>query len=98
MKIYLALTVASLKMYFRNKQALFWALFFPLLIMIIFGMMNFNKYSSPNVGIYDAANNDASQALIEALKGNSDQKLLSVSTGTLDELHHELEFGSSRAV
>ena len=98
MKIYLALTVASLKMYFRNKQALFWALFFPLLIMIIFGMMNFEKYASPNVGIYDAANNDASKALILALGGTSDEELLSVTTGTLDELHHELEFGSSRAV
>ena len=98
MKIYLALTVASLKMYFRNKQALFWALFFPLLIMIIFGMMNFDKYASPNVGIYDAANNDTSQALILALGGTSDEELLSVTTGTLDELHNELEFGSSRAV
>jgi ABC-2 type transport system permease protein len=98
MKIYLALTVASLKMYLRNKQALFWALFFPLLIMIILGMMNFDKYASPNVGIYDAANNDASQALILALGGTSDEELLSVTTGTLDELHNELEFGSSRAV
>ena len=85
-------------MYLRNKQALFWALFFPLLIMIILGMMNFDKYASPNVGIYDAANNDASQALILALGGTSDEELLSVTTGTLDELHNELEFGSSRAV
>jgi len=98
MKIYLALTVASLKMYFRNKHALFWALFFPMLIMIIFGMMNFEKYNSPNVGIYDAANNDASQALIQALGGTSDGELLNISTGTLVELHRELEFGNSRAV
>ena len=77
---------------------MFWAQFFPLLIMIIFGMMNFDKYASPNVGIYDAANNDASQALILALGGTSDEELLSVTTGTLDELHNELEFGSSRAV
>ena len=98
MKIYLALTVASLKMYFRNKQALFWALFFPLLIMIIFGLMNFDKYSSPNVGIYDGADNEASRALIQALQGNSEQELLDVEMGTLDEVHHELEFGGSRAV
>ena len=68
MKIYLALTIASLKMYFRNKQALFWALFFPLLIMIIFGIMNFDRYNSPNVGIYDAAKNPASQALQHIIK------------------------------
>ena len=97
MKIYLALTVASLKMYFRNRQALFWALFFPLLIMLIFGIMNFDRFNSPDVGIYDAADNEASRALIEALRGTGDQKLLSVSVDTLDEVHYELEFGGSRA-
>jgi ABC-2 type transport system permease protein len=97
MNIYLALTVASLKMYFRNKQGLFWALFFPLLIMIIFGMMNFDKYNSPNVGIYDAADNPASQALIQALQGSSEQELLDVTVATFEEAQHELEFGSSRA-
>jgi ABC-2 type transport system permease protein len=98
MKIYLALTVASLKMYFRNKQALFWALFFPLLIMIIFGIMNFDRFNSPRVDIYDAANNDASQALIQALQGTGGEQLLNAHVGTLDEAHHELEYGSSRAV
>jgi ABC-2 type transport system permease protein len=98
MKIYLALTIASLKMYFRNRQALFWALFFPLLIMIIFGIMNFDGYNSPDVGIYDAADNEASRALIQALQGSQEQELLNVTTDSLNELHHELEFGSSRAV
>ena len=98
MRIYLALTVASLKMYFRNKQALFWALFFPLLIMTIFGMMNFDGYNSPNVGIYDAADNKASHAFISALRGPDDERLLSVTVDTLENIHHELEFGSNRAV
>lgn len=98
MKIYLALTVASLKMYFRNRQALFWALFLPLLIMIIFGMMNFDKFSSPTVGVYDGAKNEASAALIQALRGNGEQQLLSVAVDELEAAHHELEFGGSRAV
>jgi hypothetical protein len=89
MKIYLALTIASLKMYFRNRQALFWA---------IFGIMNFDGYNSPDVGIYDAADNEASHALIQALQGSQEQELLSVTTDSLNELHHELEFGNSRAV
>ena len=98
MQLYIVLTVASLKMYFRNRQALFWALFFPLLIMVIFGIMNFDKFNSPNVGIYDAADNDASRALIQALKGNGDQELLSLTVDSFDEVHYELEFGTSRAV
>lgn len=97
MKIYLALTVASLKMYFRNKQALFWALFFPLLIMIIFGVMNFDGFNSPNVGVYDAADNDASRALIQALGKSGDQELLDISMGSVEEIRNELEFGGSRA-
>ena len=97
MKLYIALTVASLKMYFRNRQALFWALFFPLLIMLIFGIMNFDGFNSPDVGIYDAAENDASRALIQALSGAEGEEVLAVSVGTLDEVMHELEFGGTRA-
>jgi ABC-2 type transport system permease protein len=97
MNLYIALTIASLKMYFRNRQALFWALFFPLLIMLIFGIMNFDGFNSPDVGIYDAAENDASRGLIQALRGAEGEEVLSVSVGTFDEVMHELEFGGTRA-
>jgi ABC-2 type transport system permease protein len=96
MKIYLALTIASLKMYFRNRQALFWALFFPLLIMVIFGIMNFDGYNAPSVGVHDAAQNDASLALIQALRGG-DNEVLEVSTGTSEEIQYDLKFSGSRA-
>jgi ABC-2 type transport system permease protein len=96
MKIYLALTIASLKMYFRNRQALFWALFFPLLIMIIFGIMNFDGYNAPEVGVNDAAQNDASRALIQALKGGENE-VLEVTTSTIEEIQHDLQFSGSRA-
>jgi len=98
MKLYVALTVASLKMYFRNRQALFWALFFPLLIMLVFGIMNFERYNSPNVGIVDRAGNPASEGLVQALSGTDDQDVLSVTLGTHDELMEDLEFGDSKAV
>ena len=96
MKIYLALTIASLKMYFGNRQALFWALFFPLLIMIIFGIMNFDGYNAPEVGVNDAAQNDASRALIQALKGGENE-VLEVTTSTIEEIQHDLQFSGSRA-
>ena len=96
MKIYLALTVVSLKMYFRNRQALFWALFFPLLVMLIFGMMNFNVYNAPSVGVHDEAKSEASRNLIKALQGD-EEEVLKVSIGTPEEILHDLEFGESRA-
>ena len=96
MKIYLALTVVSMKMYFRNRQALFWALFFPLLVMLIFGMMNFNGYNAPSVGVHDEAKSEASRNLIKALQGD-EEEVLKVSIGTPEEILHDLEFGESRA-
>jgi len=96
MKIYLALTVVSMKMYFRNRQALFWALFFPLLVMLIFGMMNFNGYNAPSVGVHDEAKSEASRNLIKALQGD-EEEVLKVSIGTPEKILHDLEFGESRA-
>ena len=98
MRIYFALTAASLKMYFRNRTALFWALFFPLLVMIIFGIMNFDGYNSPDVGVYDAAENEASRSLITALRGPSDEVLLNLSVDTLNNVQRELKYGNYTAV
>ena len=49
MNHYRSLTVVSMKMYFRNKQGIFWALFFPFLIMIIFSLLNFDGFNAPLV-------------------------------------------------
>ncbi|MEX0763499.1 MAG: ABC transporter permease [Dehalococcoidia bacterium] len=97
MSLYLALTVASLKMYFRNKQALFWALFFPMLIIGIFGLMNFDQYNPPDVGVSDLAGNDASSALISSLRG-PDNDVLGVDTGDAADLHERLNSGGLDAV
>ena len=36
-----ALFVASVKMFVRNRAAVFFSLFLPLIIMLIFGVLNF---------------------------------------------------------
>ncbi len=98
MRLYRALTVASLKMYFRDKQALFWSLFFPMLIMLIFGLMNFDRFSPPQVGIVDAAGNQASRALVTALSGGADETLLDIETGDRQALLEKLRKGDVDAV
>lgn len=40
-----------MKMFFRNKQALFFTFFSPLLIMVIFGLIGFDKVSQTDVGV-----------------------------------------------
>ena len=65
----LAMTVASLKMFFRDRQALFWSLFLPLLFMVIFGLMNFGAFGRVDLGIADLADNAESRGVVAALEG-----------------------------
>ena len=98
MHVYGTLTLASLKMYFRNKQAIFWALFFPLLIMVIFGLLDFGRYVPPSVGVVDRAGNQVSAALVQALRGSEGDPVLSIETGEAAELLAKVTKGDLDAV
>ena len=62
-----ALTLANLKMIVRNRQALFWALAFPLIFVVVFGL--FNLDGSPNTAILvvDHAQDQVSRGLVDSL-------------------------------
>jgi len=45
------LTVVSMKMFVRNRQAMFFTLFFPLLFLLIFGYMNFDAPLRLHIGL-----------------------------------------------
>ena len=62
------LTLASLKMWFRDRQALFWSLFLPLLLMVIFGLMNFGGLGRVDLGVIDLADNPESQGMLAVLE------------------------------
>lgn len=98
MRIFATLTLASLKMYFRNRQAIFWALFFPLLIMVIFGLLDFGRYVPPSVGIVDSAGNQVSAALVQALRGSEKNPVLNVEMGQREELLAKVAEGDLDAV
>lgn len=72
-----ALFVANLKMIVRNRLALFWALVFPLIFLVIFGLFRFDTPRSFKVAVVDHAQDRLSQGLIgelasiEALKLDS---------------------------
>ncbi len=64
----LHLTVANLKMILRNRQALFWALAFPLVFVFVFAMIgSFSRSSAVTVGVVDRAKDDASRQLLSGL-------------------------------
>lgn len=64
----LSLTRASMKIYFRDRQAIFWTFFLPLVIMSIFGLLDFGAFSTVNLGIVDKADNETSRNLTRTIR------------------------------
>ena len=62
------LTVASLKMWYRDRQAIFWTFFLPLVLMLIFGILNFGDLGAVDLGVVDRARNEASEGLVTGLE------------------------------
>ena len=85
-----ALFMASVKMFVRNRLALFFSLFLPLVIMLIFGVLNFEGSTSVSLGVVDEARTDASAALVDGL---DEYDYLEITEGTRDDELAALEKG-----
>ncbi len=83
----LTLTTSAIKMFARNRQALFFTLFMPLMIMLIFGFVGLDKIPTTKLGIVAANPSTATQAFIDQLAAapNIDLKF-----GTENELRAAL--------
>ena len=74
----LALFVANLKMMVRDRQALFWALAFPLMFVGVFGLFDIGGGVSADIAIIDEADSEISRTIrdelsrIETLKIDAD--------------------------
>lgn len=85
-----ALFGASVKMFVRNRIALFFSLFLPFVIMLIFGVLNFEAATTVALGVVDEAKTDASAALIDGLREYS---YLDVTEGSRESELAELKEG-----
>src|SRR5437763_3429350 len=86
------LTCSSLKAYFRNRGAIFFSLLVPLLIMGIFGLINFGDNTpSVNIGVVDQAHNQVSNTIISNLQSI---KAVKLHLGNLDAEKRELTQGN----
>ncbi len=61
------LLIASIKIFFRDKTAIWFSIFLPIVIMVIFGILDFNKMGTINLGIIDNAENTMSTQMIDTL-------------------------------
>ena len=100
MRIYQAFIIAELKMFFRDRAALFWTLAFPTVMMVVFGLFNFGNFEPPEVGIVDNAKNDASKVLVSVLKGEFGEEPLFNVPDSNDEatLRDDVEQGEVTAL
>ena len=96
MGFYLVMTIASLKMYFRDAQAIFWSLMFPLVIMLIFGFLNFGGSDPIRLGFADPTGNEASRnfkSIIEQFEGD-DNSVLELTTGESTDIEAQVQSGN----
>ena len=65
----LAITLANLKMMARNRQGLFWALAFPLLLVVVFGLFDFRGVTPTGLAVADFSGGPKAELLREHLNG-----------------------------
>ncbi|TMG15297.1 MAG: ABC transporter permease [Chloroflexi bacterium] len=90
-----ALTITAFKMYLRNRQVIFFNLFFPVMIVVIFGLINGNGNVSVRIGVVDDAHNQVSQIVLTQLRQINAVKL---NTGSLDTERAALDRGDRDVV
>jgi ABC-2 type transport system permease protein len=96
MKTLLGLTVANLKGLTRDRAALFWTFFFPIMFVFLFGVLfSGSGDSKVAVGFVDQDNSQASMGLRSAFAG---VPLLTLQNGTLDEEKTAMQHGDISAI
>lgn len=68
LKNILTITKYSILMFFREKTAIFFSLFIPVMLMSIFGALNMGRGLGFNLAIVDEAENQYSKQVIETFK------------------------------
>lgn len=76
------LTVASMKMYFRNRTALFFSLFFPIVFIVVFGFIFKNNSTSFKIDVTNQSNTQLATSFEKALKNVPAFKIKDTSLST----------------
>jgi len=90
MRLKLKLLVACTKMFFREREAVFWTFFFPIFMIVMFGFVRFDSLGRVETGLVNSGgNSEAVQALkrIETIRiheGSKDSELQALKKGERD--------------
>lgn len=89
LKVIINITKYSIRMFFRDRSAVYFSLFIPLLIMSIFGLLNLDQQNiKVQLGIVNEANNEASNQVLEGMKNI---ETLVIHEGSMDSEMSELK-------
>lgn len=91
----LALARTFLKIFLRDRQAIFFSMFFPLVFMVVFGFVSEDEPDPVRVGVVDQAGNALAERFIGSLRENA---LFEVEAGEEEELRGELLAGERSLV
>ncbi|MFA6909101.1 MAG: ABC transporter permease [Patescibacteria group bacterium] len=91
----LHLTLSAIKMFARNKQALFFTIFMPVIIMGVFGLIGFDKVPKIELGVVTQNPSVQTQQFVEQLKQIS---AFDVTTGSEPEEREALSTGDRALV
>jgi ABC-2 type transport system permease protein len=89
MKVKWELTIASLKMFYRQREAIIWTILFPLFIIILFGFVRFSGLGKVQLSVVNEAG-PAGEAFIKRLKS---VQTLDVVEGSRESEFKELSKG-----
>ena len=57
-----------MQIWFRDRQAIFWTFFLPLVLISVFGLLDFGSFRTVDIGIVDKAENEESRQLIADIR------------------------------
>jgi ABC-2 type transport system permease protein len=90
MRLKLKLLAACTKMFFREREAVFWTFFFPIFMIVMFGFVRFDSLGRVETGLVSSdSNSEAIQTLkkIETIRiheGSKDSELQALKKGERD--------------
>ena len=93
MKAFLNLLASDLKQFTRDRIALFFAFAFPILFMLLFGLIFNNAKTSFTIGLADEDNTPVSQSIINSL---NQVTIFKIDTATFDQGLSDLKSGKTK--
>jgi len=97
MNTLLRLTVANIRSLVRDRAALFWTFFFPVMFVFLFGWI-FGGNSDTKVAIGFVDQDNGSQVSVALQKAFSQVTLLTIQTGSLDAEEAAMQHGDISAI